>query len=64
MKVCGKKTPLVHHRRRRRRKTLHHDNNAELENNNPHDAPEAVHVHPTAVKSDIAKKRSKTREDS
>ena len=64
MKVCGKKTPLVHHRRRRRRKTLHHDNNAELENNNPHDAPDAVHVHPTAVKSDIAKKRSKTREDS
>ena len=61
MKLCGKKTPLVYHRRRRRHKTLHHVNNTDVEPN-PED-PNAVHVHPTAVKSDMAKHKTKYRED-
>ena len=59
--MCGKKTPLVHHRRHRRRKTLHHVNNAALEPNQ--DGPDGVHVHPTAVKTDIVKHKSKYKED-
>ena len=51
----------MHHRRHRRRKTLHHVNNAALEPNQ--DGPDGVHVHPTAVKTDIVKHKSKYKED-
>ena len=61
VKLCGKKTPLVHHRRHRRRKTLHHVNNTELDPNL--EGPDSIHVHPTAVKSDIAKHKRKEKKD-
>ena len=67
IKLCGKKTPLVHHRRHRRRKTLNHMNNLDP---NLESGPSDVHVHATAVKSDMTKykgdkdrrKRSKNRD--
>ena len=61
IKLCGKKTPLVHHRRHRRRK-VHHSNNqtapAGLE------SPDEVHVHPTAVQDDVSRPRRKRKESS
>ena len=56
MKLCGKKTPLLH-RRKRRRKTLYHENGPEFEQS-AKDA-DTVHVHPTAMKPNIALSRSK-----
>ena len=56
MKLCGKKTPLLH-RRKRRRKTLYHENGPEFEQS-AKDA-DTVHVHPTAMKPNIVLSRSK-----
>ena len=61
VKLCGKKTPLVHHRRRRRRKTLHHENSPEFDPNKAANK-DNVHVHPVALKSDIALPRNKYKE--
>ena len=56
MKLCGKKTPLLH-RRKRRRKTLYHENGPEFEPSAPD--LDTIHVHPTAMKPNIALPRSK-----
>jgi len=56
VKLCGKKTPLLH-RRKRRRKTLHHENSPDFEPTAPD--LDKIHVHPTAVKPNIALPRSK-----
>jgi len=56
VKLCGKKTPLLH-RRKRRRKTLYHENGPEFEPSAPD--PDTIHVHPTAMKPNIALPRSK-----
>ena len=59
MKLCGKKTPLLH-RRKRRRKTLYHENGPEFEPSAPD--LDTIHVHPTATKHNIALPRSKHKE--
>lgn len=59
VKLCGKKTPLLH-RRRRRRKTLYHENGSEFEPSAPN--LDSVHIHPTAMKSNIALPGSKYKE--
>jgi disintegrin and metalloproteinase domain-containing protein 10 len=51
VKLCGKKTPLLH-RRRRRRKTLYHENGSEFEPSAPN--LYRLHIHPTAIKSIFA----------
>eukprot|EP00090_Calanus_glacialis_P004073 TRINITY_DN13020_c0_g1_i1.p1 TRINITY_DN13020_c0_g1~~TRINITY_DN13020_c0_g1_i1.p1 ORF type:complete len:1584 (-),score=357.76 TRINITY_DN13020_c0_g1_i1:90-4673(-) len=56
VKLCGKKTPLLH-RRKRRRKTLYHENGPEFEPSAPD--LDTIHVHPTAMKPNIALPRSK-----
>jgi len=47
VKLCGKKTPLVHHRRRRR--TIHHDTGPVMGDPDL----DSIQVHPTAIKSNI-----------
>ena len=48
VKLCGKKTPLLERRRRRRPRSVHHEGGeGEV------GGREAVHVHPTAVKSSL-----------
>lgn len=48
VKLCGKKTPLLERRRRRRPRSIHHEGgDGEV------GGREAVHVHPTAVKSSL-----------
>jgi len=59
VKLCGKKTPLLH-RRKRRRKTLYHENGPEFEPSAPD--LDTIHVHPTAMKPNIALPRSKYKE--
>merc|ERR1719320_1691136 len=59
VKLCGKKTPLLH-RRKRKRKTLYHENGPEFEPSAPD--LDTIHVHPTAMKPNIALARSKYKE--
>ena len=47
VKLCGKKTPLVHHRRRRR--TIHHDTGPMMGDPDL----DSIQVHPTAIKTNI-----------
>ena len=60
IKLCGKKTPLVHHRRHRRRKVHHHVNNP----TGGLDGPDEVHIHPTTVTDDLTRQRRKRKESS
>ena len=46
IKICGKKTPLVHSRRKMRRRTIQHAQEVI-------DNPDDVQVHPTTIEASV-----------